>query len=309
MFKLENNLKKLKPNIPILSPILFKNNYIKNKTDELLNNDNITQFFIHSFKEDAVNLNLPLPPHKKTVNDFVFITNGSMKKSLGIESFHLKKNNFLFTPKNNITTTEHMSPDLEGFYCHFSDEFIGVNPFLETLHTKTSNQNYFHISHDEAINLSFLLTRLVQLYKNRKENPNDNHLISFYLSTIIAELFLTYRKHVVTPRKNNDIFLRFMNLVQRQFKQNIGIGAYASQLNITPNHLNKQVKAMSGKTASKIIKEITILEAKVLLLQTKMSINEISLELGFEDASYFSRLFKKETTNSPSYYREMIDLS
>lgn len=81
-----------------------------------MNDDSITQFFIHSFKEDAVNLKLPLPPHKKTVNDFVFITNGSMTRNLGIESFELKKNDFLFTPKNSITTTEFVSADLEGFF-------------------------------------------------------------------------------------------------------------------------------------------------------------------------------------------------
>ena len=305
----KNSLKKLKLNIPTLSPILFRNNHINNKTDELLNHDNITQFFIHSFKEDTVNLNLPLPPHKKTVNDFVFITNGSMTRNLGIESFLLKKNDFFFIPKNNITTTEFISADLEGFYCHFSDEFIGANPFLEMLHTQPSNQNYLHISQNEAFNLEFLLIRIVKLYKNRKENPNDYRLLTFYLSTVIAELFLTFKKHEVTLRQNSDIFSKFKILAYKQFKQNLDIKEYASQLNITSNHLNKRVKSETGKTASEIIKEITILEAKVLLLQTKMSINEISMELGFEDASYFSRFFKNETNHSPSNYRKMIDLS
>ena len=302
-------MKKLKSNIPTLSPELFRNYHIKNKSDELFNHDNITQFFIHSFKEDAVNLNLPLPPHKKTVNDFVFITNGSMTKNLGIESFHLKKNDFLFTPKNNITTTASVSADLEGFYCHFSDELIGANPFLETLHTQPSNQNYFHISENEALNLEFLLTRIVQLYKSRKEHPNDNRLLSFYLSTVIAELFLTFKKKEIAPRQNSEVFTNFKNLVHQQFKQQLDIKEYASQLNITPNHLNKRVKSETGKTASEIIKEITLLEAKVLLLQTKMTIKEISMELGFEDASYFSRFFKNTTNYSPSNYREMIDLS
>lgn len=80
-------MKKLKLNIPTLSPIIFRKNHIKNNIDELLNDDSIAQFFIHSFKEDAVNLKLPLD--KKTHNDFVFITNGSMTRNLGIESFEL----------------------------------------------------------------------------------------------------------------------------------------------------------------------------------------------------------------------------
>lgn len=89
----------------------------------------------------------------------------------------------------------------------------------------------------------------------------------------------------------------------------MSIKEYASRLNITPNHLNKRVKHETGNTASEVIREITILEAKVLLLQTTMTIKEISKELGFNDDSCFGRLFKNKTNYSPSGYRRMIDLS
>lgn len=300
---------KSKHSIPVLSPIVFRKDHIKNNMDDLLIDDSITQFFIHSFKDDDVYLNLPLPPHKKTVHDFVFIRNGSMTKSLGVESYQLKKNDFLFTPKNSITTTTFVSTDLEGFYGHFSDEFIGANPFLGIWTTQTSNQNYLKVPEEEVANLEILLDRMVQLYKGRKKHSNTNRLITFYLSTFIAELFLTIKKQALKPRPNNDVFSSFMSLVHKQFKQNWTIQEYAEKLNITPNHLNKRVKEEIGKTTSEIIREITILEAKVLLLQTNMSINEISMELGFDDASYFSRLFKSETNYTPSNYRKMIDLS
>lgn len=302
-------MKKLKLNIPTLSPVLFRDTHIENKSDALLNHDNITQFFIHSLKEDSVTLKLPIPPHKKTVHDFVFITKGSMTKTLGIETFQLKKNDFLFTPKHNISTIECIATDIEGFYCHFSEELLKKNPFLESLHTETNSQHYFHISQTEALNLTFLLTRMLELYKNRKSLPNDYRLLSFYLSTVIAELFLTYKSDVVPPNQHSDVLFNFKKLAYKQCKQNVSIKEYASQLNITPNHLNKLVKSETGKTASDIIKEIKILEAKVLLLQTTMTVNEISMELGFEDASYFSRFFKNGTSHSPSNYRNKIDLS
>ena len=82
-------MKESKHKIPTLSPLIFKNKHIENNTDELLNDENITQFFIHSFKDDLVSLKLPLPPHKKTVNDFVFIYNGKMTRNSGICSLQL----------------------------------------------------------------------------------------------------------------------------------------------------------------------------------------------------------------------------
>ncbi len=291
-------------NIPTLSAPLFRESHIRNNTDELFNDDNIEQFFIHSFKDDDVHLDLPLPPHKKTVNDLVFITSGSMTRNLGIESFTLSKNDLLFTPKNSITTTEFVSKDLEGYYCHFSDDFVGANPFLGMLHTQPSRLNYIQTSHEEAAVLEFLLARMVRLYKTRKNSHGNYQLISYYLSLVLAELFLSLIKQVSPPSQNSGALSSFMNLVHKHFKRNLNIQDYASLLHITPNHLNKRVKSESGKTASEIVKEITILEAKVLLLQTRMSISEIGMELGFEDASYFSRLFKNQTGRTPSNYRD-----
>lgn len=295
--------------IPTLTPLSFKNDHIENNTDELLSQENISHFFIHSFKEDKIKLNLPLPPHKKTINDFVFITNGSMTRNLGIDSYQLNRYDFLFTPKNKITTTESVSEDLEGFFCHFSDEFIGANPFLETLHTQSLNENFMQISENEVENLKYLLKRMLQLYKTSNKSPKDYRLISFYLSTLLAEVFISVKHTRTNPKVNNDVLANFKDLVYQQFKQHTHIKEYASQLSITPNHLNKVVKSETGKTTTEIIQEIIILEAKVLLLQTTMTVSEISLSLGFEDASYFSRFFKKETSSTPSEFRKMIDLS
>lgn len=302
-------MEKTKQNIPLLSPIIFKKNHIKNNTDEMLNDENISEFFIHAFQDDEVKLNLPLPPHKKTVNDFVFVFKGSMTKNVGIESFNLEKNDFLFTPKNNITTTEKISDDLEGFYGHFSDEFVGANSFLRTLHAQPNRPNYLHISPTEVPILEFLLARIVQLYKNRKNKETDYRIIPFYLSAVFAELFLTLDHQQIASNQCSVLFLKFKSLVDQQFKQNLTIAEYASQLHVSPNHLNKRVKSETGKTTSELIKEVTILEAKVLLLQTKMTVKQISSELGFNDDSYFSRLFKNETNYTPSNYRKMIDLS
>lgn len=301
-------MNKTNPKIPTLSPVIFKNIHIRNSSDEVLNDENISQFFIHSFKDADIDLNLPLPPHKKTVNDFVFISKGFMTRNLGIESFQLKKNDFLFTPKNSITMTELASADLEGYYCHFSDEFIEANPFIGILHTQATIQNYSQVSKHDAHSLEVLLERILQLYKTRKIEPNNYRLIPFYLSTVIAELFLIIKKNPVIHQLNNAVSSAFKSFVHQHFKQNLNVNEYSSMLNITPNHLNKMVKKDTGRTASEVIKGITILEAKVLLLQTRLTICEISAELGFTDSSYFSRFFKNETSHSPSSYRKMIDL-
>ena len=84
---------------------------------------------------------------------------------------------------------------------------------------------------------------------------------------------------------------------------------YAAELNVTPNHLNKSVKVTLGRSASALIDEMLVLEAKVLMQKKTMSVSEIAFETGFEDVSYFGRFFKKHTGFAPTEYRKMIGLS
>ena len=80
-------------------------------------------------------------------------------------------------------------------------------------------------------------------------------------------------------------------------------------LNVTPNHLNKSIKSVTGKSPTKWIDETILLEAKYLLYQTNLTINEIAMQVGHYDQSYFSRIFKKHEGLTPIEYRKLIEKS
>jgi AraC family transcriptional regulator, transcriptional activator of pobA len=87
------------------------------------------------------------------------------------------------------------------------------------------------------------------------------------------------------------------------------VADYASLLNVTPNHLNKCVKGITGKSPTQWIDEVLVSEAKTLLLQSRLSVQEIALSIGFEDPSYFTRLFRKYEEVTPTAFRKMIEKS
>jgi AraC family transcriptional activator of pobA len=66
------------------------------------------------------------------------------------------------------------------------------------------------------------------------------------------------------------------------------------------------VKEQSGKSAIMHIHERIVLEAKRLVFHTNSSVKEIAFELGFEDASYFNRFFKRLTGITPVEYKNAI---
>lgn len=299
---------KKETNIPILDPVVFREEFITNNQNALVGSPKINEFFIHSFKEDLVSLKLPLPPHKKTVNDFVFILQGAMTKTIGLESFTLTADDFLFTPKNSITTSQDITPDLEGFYCHFSDDFLAENPFLKPWHTQATTHNLVKTSKEERENLRFLLDKILTLYRQTRHNPTYYRLIPFYLSTFLAEVSII-NENQIDKSQVHPLIPKFNQLLNEHFKISKNVGFYAELLHISPNHLNKIIKNGTGKTASDVINRICILEAKVLLMQTNLDIRQIALELGYEDYSYFSRFFKRHAGTSPTKYRQMIESS
>jgi AraC family transcriptional regulator, transcriptional activator of pobA len=78
---------------------------------------------------------------------------------------------------------------------------------------------------------------------------------------------------------------------------------FAEQLNVHTNHLNRAIRLTTGKTTTDHIAERITSEAKALLKHTDWNIAEISYSLGFEDPSHFNHFFKKQTSATPSSFR------
>jgi AraC family transcriptional activator of pobA len=135
-------------------------------------------------------------------------------------------------------------------------------------------------------------------------------ILQSYLITLLCEVNRVYRPMSTSNQVSAvTITNRFKELIFSIIKTNHRVTDYASLLNITPNHLNKTVKAITGKSPTKWIDEAILLEAKVLLCQSNSSISDVAVEVGFDDPSYFTRLFKKYENQTPSDFRRMIEKS
>jgi AraC-like DNA-binding protein len=75
-------------------------------------------------------------------------------------------------------------------------------------------------------------------------------------------------------------------------------------LSISPDFLNRSVKAVTGKTAHDVLTDMIVLEAKVMLRQTDLSIGEIAFKLSETNPSDFIRLFKNKVGKTPKKYRQ-----
>jgi AraC-like DNA-binding protein len=99
---------------------------------------------------------------------------------------------------------------------------------------------------------------------------------------------------------SNPYIANFKKLISENQAQPHVIDWYADKLHLPTEELNSLCKEYTGATAKQYLLDIQLTEAKRLLLYSGYNVNEIAFRLGFEDSSYFSRIFKKKTSYTPS---------
>lgn len=295
-----------KKNISIFHPFDFKNQFVDFAPHQEILRESVNEFFIHALNDKTINLRLPLPPHKKTVNDFFIVTEGFAKRQVGINSYKIYKNELLSVPRLQVSTTDFYSENLNGFYCHFSDDFLSNNSLLLNWQLASNPLNKRTINEDATGRIQQLLTMMNNLY--RRNWRQNKKLIAQYLRTVITEINLQKTEtNQGKINKKRDLAVDYIGLINANLDKGYNISELAEMLHITPNHLNKTIKNHLGKSAQSVYNEILLQEAKVLLLQTSKDISEIAFDLGFSDLSYFGKFFKKLTQQTPLEYRKMIE--
>ena len=118
--------------------------------------------------------------------------------------------------------------------------------------------------------------------------------------TDIQEKAVTIHKY---GERATDLFIGFMRLLPQHFLSHHDIGFYASQLCITPTHLSRVVRQITGRTVVDYINQMLSMEASYLLQSTDLPIAVIADQLHFSDQAAFSKFFSRMKGVTPKKYR------
>lgn len=103
---------------------------------------------------------------------------------------------------------------------------------------------------------------------------------------------------------SNPVVAKFYSLIDEYFKSERSVSFYAEKLNISANYLNIICKKSLTVSASSLIQNRILLEAKRLLKVSDMSVKDIVFNLGFYDHASFSKFFKSHTGMTPTKFKE-----
>lgn len=132
--------------------------------------------------------------------------------------------------------------------------------------------------------------------------PNSCAIIQSEVNTLLLEL-----ERISLPTSNVSVIPELLNkykdMIDKNFMRERQVQSYAAQLGISSNYLNVMTRKHLGKSALNMINDRVMLEIKRLLLRTDYDISEIAYKLGFNELSYFSRFFKRNTGMTPIEFR------
>ena len=113
------------------------------------------------------------------------------------------------------------------------------------------------------------------------------------------------RQHRVpeTTTRQSELFHRFVALVHEHCAQEREVSFYADKLCISTRYLSTIVRSVAHSSAKEFIDRSVMLEIKMMLQSTDLSVQEIAYRLRFPDQSYLGRFFKKHAGESPTEYR------
>lgn len=246
-------------------------------------------------------------PYRKTVTEFMFVTQGCTTRSKGIDRHEVVANSFFFVPAYQIRTSEGVSDDIRGFFCHFDtnifkkcfvqNDVLNEFPFLQYI------GNPFIRVPDEAMpRIVNLMERLEAEYQH--ETSNEFKLFATYLLTLFFELNRFAGLEAKTKDAASLLTQAYKNALMQHIYDIHTVAEYAAHLSVSQTYLNRCLTATTGKTAHDILNEMLLLEAKTLLKQTPLSISEIAYKIGKQDHSDFSRFFKHHTGLTPKEFRK-----
>lgn len=95
----------------------------------------------------------------------------------------------------------------------------------------------------------------------------------------------------------------YADVLERGFRSGKGVSEFARELGVTPTHLTRVCNKTCGRSASDLLHDRVIFEARKLLSETRMPVSDIARTLGFTSAAYFTRAFQHRVGKTPSAFR------
>ena len=251
-----------------------------------------------------------------------FYTIGFKKLKSGVIMYGKTKydhesGSMMFFKPGQIVETRNLEFEDDAFMIFVHEDFLNGH----ALHSDLKKYHFFDYETNESLHLSpreeQIIWELYRKIENEYFNNQDEYsreIVLANLDTMLKYAQRFYKRQFINRKdisgnvisKFNDALIAYLSNGALQNKGLPTVHYMAEQLHLSPKYLSDLLKQESGKTALEHIHIHLISEAKNLLIGKGQRVSEIAYELGFENMSYFSKLFKREVGITPNQFKKQL---
>ncbi len=246
--------------------------------------------------------------HKHTFYEILWIEKGRSRQRIDYRQYELSPGSLFFISPGQVHEFEEWRP-VTGGTLMFTESFFRINPAHKDVLFELSFLDNFYTTPvltpgKKAFNE--LLQTIEKLAVERQRPDYSPAMARAWLYVLLLQIQRCVDGQAMQPNspRHTVLYKKFKELLDSHFLDHWSVSAYASELAITTHHLNEVCKRVTGRTATEVIRARCILEAKRLLTFGHGSISEVAAQIGYFDASYFTKMFRAETGTTPVAFRE-----
>ena len=271
---------------------------------------NTSHFYFNTMKEHLVVGHRHIEkPHRHDFYAAVLFTKGQGIHEIDFQKYDVSEGSLFFLSPGQIHSWE-LSEDIDGYIFFCSQEFYEMHYVNQKLRNfpffgSVSFPRKLQLDPDERIKNKALFHELER--EHQSQDLMKEGLILSLMSHIFINSARLFSKEIDRHDSSASLsyfkhYQDFENLIEQHFTEQKSISYYASLLGITPKHLNRIAQTVVQKTATDVITERVVLEAKRMLMYLDESLVEIAFRLGYEEYSYFVRVFRKSSGMTPTQF-------
>lgn len=238
---------------------------------------------------------------------------GSLDININGTDYHLNAQAFLDVMDIHVVQNIRRSHDFSGYHIIATKGFVeeamqGTRRFSASNFLSRYSRPVMELNKEEAQLLEQVLQNLTRnIYRNKHAFQRDivkNELRCLFIE--VANIILQRNQVPIDEpyRSKEAIVGQFISLLNTHCRSEHSVGFYARKLCIEDKYLSRILKAINGKPASHWIDQELIIQARILLKDHSVSIQQIADILHFSDQSAFGKFFKKHCQLSPLNYRQ-----
>lgn len=245
--------------------------------------------------------------HRDTHYMFLLSSEGTCEVQIDFNTYYIKKPSLALILPGQIHYVKQYN-GITGSFVAFDPSLMpeNVKGILDYFFRQQSILPYNKPLFDQLITLCNFIQEVHDAPATSYTAATMHALLHSALGLLAAHVEQYQLSGKQKPTRSHAIERLFKQLLQDNYRHWKKPADYAKAMNITGSHLNDTIREVTGDSVTWHIQEAIILEAKRLLYHTNLSAKEVCFEVGFEDAVYFSRLFKKVTGVTPLAFRQQF---